>query len=159
MKKIFSKRVFLLTLFTCLFATKSLADCTVYFFVDFRFSHKEYMVKVNGRNAFKLEAEKENYAFGAKVEGLYKMVARKVIFKKADTYVISCDCATNHGTMTAELNLNLEDGETYYVVFNAGMKNPFYAELLTEKKGLKLLKKAQTNKKYTINKDIVYYAK
>ena len=41
----------------------------------------------------------------------------------------------------------------------AGMKNPFFAELLNEKEGLKLLKKAQKNKKYTINEDFIYEAK
>ena len=66
---------------------------------------------------------------------------------------------TGHGMMTAEANLNVEDGQTYYVLFNANMKNPFFAELLTEKEGLKMLKKATGNKKYTFNEDLVYEAK
>ncbi len=152
----FSKRLALLALLVTLCTVKSMAESTVYFFVDFRFWRSEYVVKVNGKKGFELLPE-VNKVIGE--TPMYNMVARKVVFKKDDTYVISCDCDTNHGTMTAELNLNLEDGETYYVVFNAGMKNPFYAELLTEKAGLKLLKKAQKSKKYTINKDLVYGAK
>ncbi len=156
MKNKLSKKFVVLVLLMLFSVTKSMATCTVYFFVDFRFWRSEYVVKVNGVDGFKLVPEV------SKVIGetpMYKMVARKVIFNKEDTYVISCDCATNHGTMTAELNLNLEDGETYYVLFNAGMKNPFYAELLSEKDGMKYLKKAQKSKHYTINEDFVYEAK
>lgn len=146
----------MLILFICICTFKGMADSTVYFFVDFRFWQSEYVVKVNGKKGFKLQPEVSQMIGETP---MYKMVARKVVFPKEDTYVISCDCNTNHGTMTAEINLNLEDGETYYVVFNAGMKNPFYAELLTEKDGLKLLKKAQKNKKYSFNKDVVYGSK
>ena len=146
----------MLILFICICTFKCMADSTVYFFVDFRFWQSEYVVKVNGKKGFKLQPEVSQMIGETP---MYKMVARKVVFPKEDTYVISCDCNTNHGTMTAEINLNLEDGETYYVVFNAGMKNPFYAELLTEKDGLKLLKKAQKNKRYSFNKDVVYGSK
>ena len=146
----------MLILIICICTFKGMADSTVYFFVDFRFWQSEYVVKVNGKKGFKLQPEVSQMIGETP---MYKMVARKVVFPKEDTYVISCDCNTNHGTMTAEINLNLEDGETYYVVFNAGMKNPFYAELLTEKDGLKLLKKAQKNKKYSFNKDVVYGSK
>ena len=156
MKNLFVKRATLLVIFACAFFAQALAESTVYFFVDFQFWRSEYVVKVNGQEGFKLIPEISKDVYGTK---LYSMVARKVVFNEEDTYVHSCDCETNHGTMTAEVNLNLEDGQTYYVVFNAGMKNPFFAELLNEKEGLKLLKKAQKNKKYTINEDFIYEAK
>lgn len=153
----FMKRTAVVLLFVCACFAKALADSTVYFFVDFRFWKSEYVVKVNGEEGFKLVSEASKQI--TEDTALYKMVARKVTFLKEDTYVLSCDCETNHGTMTAEVNLNLEDGQTYYVVFNAALKNPFYAELLTEKEGLKLLKKATGNKKYVFNEDLVYEGK
>lgn len=158
MKHLFYKKIVLLVVFLCLCLSNTFAKSIVYFFVDFRFWRNEYIVKVNGQEGFKLvsEVSKEVVPGGP---AMYKMIARKVIFKEENTYVLSCDCETNHGTMTAELNLNIEDGQTYYVVFNAGMKNPFYAELLSEKDGLKLLKKAQKSKKYTFNEDLVYEEK
>lgn len=42
------------------------------------------------------------------------------------------------------------------MLVNGNLKRPFYAEVVDEKKGLKLLQKAQNTKKYTINKDFVY---
>ena len=53
----------------------------------------------------------------------------------------------------------VEDGQTYYVLFNSNIKKTFYAEEMSEKDGLKLLKKAQSSKKYTINDDFVYEGK
>ena len=84
---------------------------------------------------------------------------RTVIFKNPVSYGVGVDCSSERGTYHAELNLNLEDGETYYVVVNASMKKTFYIENLEEKAGLKLLKKAQKSKKYTINEDFVYEGK
>ena len=153
MKNLFVKRAALLVVFACACFAQALAKSTVYFFVDFQFWKNEYVVKVNGQEGFKLIPEVSKDVAGRK---LYSMVARKVVFNEDDTYVLSCNCETNHGTMIAEINLNLEDGKTYYVIFNASMKNPFFAELLNEKEGEKILKKAQKNKKYTINEDIIF---
>lgn len=57
------------------------------------------------------------------------------------------------------MNLNLEDGETYYVIVNASLKRNFYIENLDEKDGAKLLKKALKDDKYTKNEDFVYNGK
>lgn len=86
------------------------------------------------------------------------MCARKVIFQQPDSYIISVDCPKpkNGGTYQADVNLNLEDGETYYVLCNASLKRTFYMEVIPEKEGLKFLKKAQTSKKNTFNEDFVY---
>lgn len=156
MKTLFLKRAALVLLFVCSCFAKNFAESTVYFFVDFRFTTSEYVVKVNGQEGFKLVPEISKQLPGMT---LYTMVARKVIFPQEDTYVLTCDIMTGHGMMTAEANLNVEDGQTYYVLFNANMKNPFFAELLTEKEGMKMLKKATGNKKYTFNEDLVYEAK
>lgn len=153
--KQFLLRVTLLLVFALSGLTHVKAESTVYFFVDFRLYSKEYMFKINGENAFTLKGE------ASRLPGpptLYNMMMRKVVFKKADTYVVATDCPTptNKGTYHAELNLNLEDGETYYVLVNTTMKRTFYMELLQEKDGVKLLKKAQKSKKYTINEPFTY---
>lgn len=128
------------------------AVSTVYFFVDFRFWNNEYVFKVNGNPAFSLIAEGKKIAQTT----LYNMVMRKVVFKNSDSYVISVDCPSARGTYHAEMNLNLEDGETYYVMVNSNIKRTFYIENLDEKTGAKLLKKAQNSKKYTVNEVLVY---
>lgn len=154
MKKIF--KLLVLSVIMCLAATNvARAASTVYFFVDFRFWNSEYQFNVNGKPAFKLTGEGKPVAAGSSAV-MYNMMARKVTFKKAGSYVVSTDCPSGRGTLHAEINLNLEDGETYYVVINATMKKSFYAKSLDEKAGLKLLKKAQSNKKYTFNEDFVY---
>lgn len=106
----------------------------------------------NGEEAFKLKGE-EQYIGKAK---LYSMMMRKVVFTNPNSYVVATDCVTPSVTLRAELNLNLEDEETYYVVMNGTLKKPFYMEQLSEEEGLKLLKKAQTNKKYHINEPFTY---
>lgn len=134
------------------------AESTVYFFIDFRFWNSEYVFTVNGNKAFKLTPEGKTAIPGSDAM-LYNMVMRKVVFKKADSYVVATDCPSKQGTYHAELNLNLEDGETYYVLLNSSMKRTFYMELLDEKDGRKMLKKAQGNKKYTVNEDFIYNGK
>lgn len=134
------------------------AQSTVYFFVDFRFWNSEYVFMVNGNNAFKLIPEGKLVNKASDVV-LYNMVARKVTFTNAGSYVIAVDCPSARGNLHAELNLNLEDGETYYVLLNSSMKRNFYMENLEEKAGLKLLKKAQKSDKYTINEDFTYNGK
>ena len=137
---------------------QSRAESTVYFFLDFRNFIPEYMVKINGEDGFTLTPEGKPLAKGS-TAALYNMCARKVIFEKSDSYVLSIDCATPKTVYHAELNLNLEDGETFYVLCNARVGKTFYMELVPEEEGLRLLKKAQTSKKYTINEDYVYKAK
>jgi len=134
------------------------AESTVYFFYDILMTNSEYVVTVNGKNAFTLtpEVHKEYKSIGQTV---YKKVMRKVIFKKSDSYVVALDSPLQNRVYHAELNLNLEDGETYYVIINASMKHSFFIENLSEKDGEKLLKKAQKDKKYTINEDFVYKGK
>lgn len=130
------------------------ADSTVYFFVDFRFWNSEYVFTLNGKKAFSLTPE--GGTAGSTSAPLYNMVMRKVVFKHSDSYVVAVDCPSGRGTYHAEMNLNLEDGETYYVVVNSSLKRTFYIESLDEKDGQKLLKKAQKSKKYTINEDFIY---
>lgn len=147
-------RVTLLLVFALSGLTHVKAESTVYFFVDFRMFHKEYLFTVNGEKAFTLTGEVSQTINGEPF--LYNMMMRKVVFKKADTYVVATNCCTKNGDYHAELNLNLEDGETYYVVVNANMKKNFYMELLQEKDGLKLMKKGENSKKYTINEPTTY---
>lgn len=134
------------------------AESTVYFFVDFRFWNSEYKFMVNGKEAFSLVPEGKPVTASSGTM-MYNMVMRKVIFKNPDSYVVSVDCPSARGTYHAETNLNLEDGETYYVIVNASMKRNFYMETVDEKDGQKLLKKAQNSKKYTINEDFIYNGK
>lgn len=149
-------KVFLLAaLLISTFTNIAKAQSTVYFFVDFRFWNSEYVFSVNGKPAFTLTGEGKPLSKGSDVM-MYNMMARKVTFKKSGSYVVSIDCPSARGTYHAELNLNLEDGETYYVLINSNMKKNFYAENLDEKAGQKLLKKAQSSKKYTFNEDFVY---
>lgn len=130
------------------------AESTVYFFVDFRFTVPSYPFTVNGKQAFSLDAKFVSQAAGI---NMYSMIARKVVFKNEGTYVISTECKNiNNVQYKADINLTVEDGETYYVLINSNMKKTFYAEEVSEKEGLKLLKKAQGSKKYTINEDYVY---
>jgi hypothetical protein len=134
------------------------AQSTVYFFVDFRFWNSEYDFKANGNEAFKLIPEGKPVVKGSDVI-MYNMVARKVTFTNPGSYVIAVDCPSAKGNLHAELNLNLEDGETYYVLLNSSMKRALYMESVEEKEGLKLLKKAQKSNKYTINEDFTYNGK
>lgn len=117
------------------------AQSTIYFFVDFRFWNSEYNFTVNGKDAFKLIPEGKPIVEGGTV--LYNMVARKVIFNNTGSYVVATDCPSPKGNLHGEINLNLEDNETYFVIINSTMKKSFYMEQLNEKAGLKLLKKAQ----------------
>lgn len=149
------KRFFLLFVLLLSYISEMKADSTVYFFVDFRYYNKEYQFNVNGQPGFSLLPEGKLLCKEC-TQYMYNMVARKVIFKKADSYVISTDCPTPSIDYHVEMNLNIEDGETYYVILNASLKKSMYLELLSEKDGLKLLKKAQTSSKYTFNEDYVY---
>ncbi len=159
MKTIFKKVAFVFVLMFMAAAQTAKAESTVYFFVDFRFWNSEYIFTLNGEKAFSLVPEGKAVSSAPSAPIMYNMVMRKVIFKNPDSYVVGVDCSSARGTYHAELNLNLEDGETYYVVVNASMKKTFYIENLEEKAGLKLLKKAQKSKKYTINEDFVYEGK
>jgi len=89
---------------------------------------------------------------------LWNMMARKIIFKESGSYVVDVDCPNvmRHCVYHASINLNLEDGETYYVLINAGLTKTFYMELLNDNKGKKMLNKARTSKKYTFNEDYIY---
>lgn len=133
------------------------AESTVYFFVDFRFTVPSYPIMINGTKAFSLDPKLWSTAGGI---NSYYMCARKVTFKNEGSYVISTECVNiKNVKYKAEINLNIEDGQTYYVLFNSNIKKTFYAEEMSEKDGLKLLKKAQSSKKYTINDDLVYEGK
>ncbi len=158
MKKFLIRFLFAVVVLTGFSSLQAQAESTVYFFLDFRNFIPEYMVKINGEDGFTLTPEGKPLAKGS-TAALYNMCARKVIFEKSDSYVLSIDCATPKTVYHAELNLNLEDGETFYVLCNARVGKTFYMEVVPEEKGLKLLKKAQTSKKYTINEDYVYKAK
>ena len=151
------KRMCIATLWMLAVFVEVKAESTVYFFVDFRFSNPSYPIMINGTKAFSLDPKLWSTVGGM---NSYYMCARKVTFKNEGTFVISTECPTPKNTiLKAEINLNVEDGQTYYVLFNSNIKKTFYAEEMSEKDGLKLLKKAQSSKKYTINDDFVYEGK
>lgn len=163
--KILSKKTIILTVLMLAIGSQNLkAQSTVYFFVDFRSinteDNDEYVFTINGSDAFKLIPKgKLVDPIITKETGFtteYSMVARKVIFKNPGSYVIGSGYTLKKKNFHAEVNLNLEDGETYYVIMNSNIKRNFYMELLDEKAGLKLLKKAQKSKKYTFNEDFIY---
>lgn len=148
----------ILTVFLLLFVLglqKAKAESVVYFFFDCRFWIKEYPFTINGEQAFSLLPNGKPVVEGGAV--LYDMVMRKVIFKHSGSYVVSTGYMYKDVSRDVSLNLNVEDNETYYVLINSSLKKPFYMELIDEKKGLNLLKKAK--KKYTINKDFIYDGK
>ena len=154
-----AKKILIMTLMAIVISAQNVkAQSTVYFFIDFRFWNSEYVFKVNGEKAFVLKPEKSGKRYYEDFGYIHKMCARKVIFQQPDSYIVSVDCPKpkNGGTYQADVNLNLEDGETYYVLCNASLKRTFYMEVIPEKEGLKFLKKAQTSKKYTFNEDFVY---
>lgn len=158
MKKFLIRFLFAVVALTGSSSLQAQAESTVYFFLDFMNFIPEYMVKINGEDGFTLTPKGISLSKGAEPV-LYNMCARKIIFEKSDSYVLSIDCATPKTVYHADLNLNLEDGETYYVLCNGRVGKAFYMEVVPEEKGLKLLKKAQKSKKYTINEDYVYKAK
>lgn len=136
---------------------------TVWFFIDFSFYPSTYSFTVNGEAAFSLTPEVrkvwDNTKYGGEVINIYKMCARKVIFENPGSYVVGTGYVFNGTDFNTEVNLNVEDGQTYYVLINSNMKRSLYCEMVDEKQGLKLLKKAQDTKKYTINEDFVYTGK
>ena len=151
-----SKKIIVLAILLITTVSNTLkAQSTVYFFVDFRWLLSEYIFIANGNEAFRMIPEGKPIVKGYDTM-MYNMVARKVIFKNPGSYVVSCGYINDGVDYDAKVNLNLEDGETYYVILNRNVKRFFYMELLEEKAGLKLLKKAQTSKKYTFNDDFVY---
>lgn len=158
MKSVFQKFFLVAAMLLSVGVYSAKAQSTVYFFVDFRFWNSEYVFSANGKEAFKLVPEGKLVSKYSDVV-MYNMVARKVTFTNPGSYVIAVDCPSARGDYHAELNLNLEDGETYYVEVNSTMKRSFYMENLEEKAGLKLLKKAQKSDKYTINEDFTYDGK
>lgn len=158
MKTFIKKAALIFVLMFIAAAQNVKAESTVYFFVDFKFWNSEYQFTLNGKKAFTLVPEGKviNKTAGTT---MYNKVMRKVVFKNSDSYVVAVDCPSARGTYHAEMNLNLEDGETYYVIINASMKRTFYIESLDEKDGTKLLKKALKDDKYTKNEDLVYNGK
>lgn len=158
MKTFIKKAALIFVLMFIAAAQNVKAESTVYFFIDFKFWNSEYPIMLNGKKAFTLvpEGKIANKIAGTKI---YNKVMRKVVFKNSDSYVVSVDCPSARGTYHAEMNLNLEDGETYYVIVNASLKRTFYIESLDEKDGAKLLKKALKDDKYTKNEDLVYDGK
>lgn len=158
MKKFFQKLFLVAAMLLSVGVNGVKAQSTVYFFVDFRFWNSEYDFKANGNDAFKLIPEGKPINKVSDVI-MYNMVARKITFTNPGSYVITVDCPTAKADLHAELNLNLEDGETYYVLVNSTMKRALYMENVDEKEGLKLLKKAQKSDKYTFNEDFTYNGK
>lgn len=150
--KTFIGKFALICLLACSFSTQAKAESTVYFFVDFRSLTQEIPIAINGEQAFSLTGK-------VSMQGpptLYSMMMRKAVFKNAGSYVVSTDFALLNKKYHGETNLNLEDNETYYVIINGNIKKNFYMQLVPEKEGMKLLKKAQTNKKYHINEPFTY---
>ena len=158
MKKFFQTLFLVAVMLLSVGVNSAKAQSTVYFFVDFRFWNSEYDFKANGNDAFKLIPEGKLINKASDVM-MYNMVARKITFTNPGSYVITVDCPTAKADLHAELNLNLEDGETYYVLVNSTMKRALYMENVDEKEGLKLLKKAQKSDKYTFNEDFTYNGK
>ena len=101
------------------------AESTVYFFLDFRNFIPEYTVKINGEDGFVLKPEGKPVMKGSTTL-MYNMCARKVVFEHPDSYVLSIDCPTPKTVYHAELNLNLEDGETFYVLCNGKVGKALY---------------------------------
>lgn len=138
---------------------KAKAESAVYVFVDFVATPSEYVFTLNGEESFTLtpEVRKVWKSIGRTT---YKKVMRKVIFKNTGSYVLGLTCVLDNGrTYNAEINLNLEDDGTYYVLINSTLKRAFYIEALNEKDGENLIKKAKKDDKYTINEDFVYEGK
>lgn len=136
------------------------AESTVYFFIDFSFWNDHYDFKINGTKSFTLTPEARTGFFYQGGPTLYNMVARKVIFKNPGQYAISAEMnEPKTGKYDVTVNLNLEDGECYYVNINATLKKNVSMELISEKEGQKLLKKAMEKKKYTFNEDFIYEGK
>lgn len=152
--KTFIGKFALICLLACSFSTQAKAESTVYFFVDFRTFIEEYPIAIDGEEAFKLTGIDTQK--GLPTLPLYSMIMRKVTFKNSGSYVVSTDFTLSGKPYHGETILNLEDDETYYVIINGNIKKNFYMEMVSEKEGLKLLKKAQTSKKYHINEPFTY---
>lgn len=129
------------------------AQATVYFFLNQPMPISEYPFEVNGSYAFSLEPyARIEYSDGITI---YSRVFRKVIFKETGKYTIATNFTWREAPYHIERILNLEDGETYYVLLKCNAKG-YRFELITEKEGLKLLEKAKTNVKYVQNPDYIY---
>ncbi|MBQ7420900.1 MAG: hypothetical protein IJV27_01950 [Prevotella sp.] len=155
MKRKFFMRIALTSFFLFVVGLQTTkAQSTVYFFWDFgRMSWDELPFKLNGKTAFSL---KPRYTKSIGDFQLYSKALRKVTFNKEGKYVVSVDQEWAQKPYHAEVVLNVEKGETYYVVLDCTIKNAFELKILSEKDGEKFLAKALKDKKYEVNPDITY---
>lgn len=134
------------------------AESYVYFFWDCRTLWSDIPVDVNGEYAFSLIPEGRLYGTKSYTTTIYNKTARKVIFPTEGRYVFSSTIETNAaGIFHSDIILNLEEGETYYVLLDHKITHSFYLQELNKKQGEKLLKKYQKKSdKRTINPDFIY---
>ena len=141
-------------LFTIFGMQKTDAQSDVYIFWDCKAQLGPIPIEVNGAQAIILNPELSKSVYGYNV---YKKAARKVTFPEAGRYNLSSTVEMpGIAIFHAEMVLNLEDGETYYVLLNSKTGNLFYFTEMSEKDGQKFLEKARKDKNYTFNEDFTY---
>ena len=130
------------------------SESHVYFFWDHKMGWEQIPIEINGEYSFSIIPELSNETAGIKI---YNKAVRKVTFPTEGRYVVSITNTWFSKPYHAEIILNLEDGETYYVVLDCTITNPFFFKELNKKDGEKLFQKASKNsKKYTFNPDYTY---
>lgn len=140
-------------LFTIFGMQKTDAQSDVYIFWDCKMGWETVHIEVNGTQAIALNPELLKSFYALKT---YKKAARKVTFPEAGRYNLSVTEEWSGKPYHAEMVLNLEDGETYYVLLNSKPGNPLYFTEMSEKDGQKFLEKARKDKNYTFNEDFTY---
>lgn len=141
--------------FLCLFLfvfSSAFAESYVYVIIDHNMPLSTLSFKVNGVNAFDVRPDVQKEVLGMKI---YKKALRKITFKNSQRCVVSYDTQWYGKPWHLETILNLEDGETYYLKLGAKGADGTFEEI-SEKEGMKFVKKAEKSKDITTNEDFVY---
>lgn len=143
------KKIVVFLFFAFAMSSTVKAESTVYFIWDHVMGWDELPFYVNGEYAFSIVPDLKS----SSPIPLYTKAIRKVVFKKTGRYVVSFEREWFQKPYHAETILNLEDGETYFVVMDAKINGLSFGEV-SQKQGDKFLKKA--GKKYVLNDDFFY---
>ncbi len=130
------------------------AESTVYIFLR-KLPNTVVNVKINGKKAFDMQGKylKEQNVAGFKVPLTHRSACMKECVVKKDQklimgveleYVIPTSGEVTH--YLSEMQLNLLDGDTYFIDIAPKGMTDFQLKMLDEKKGLKLLNSSKYEK-------------
>lgn len=156
---LFKKNVLALLVSLC--SLSAMAESHVYLIFDVKATYKEQGKEtvnlcINGDSyPFKLGFNKTMNTPSSGTFYFYKQTMQEIVFEKEGRYNISIDFLLMDTPYHAEMVLNVEDGENYYVETAATMKTVSLTEMPTDK-GAKRLEKIKKDKNFSICTPFTY---